>query len=111
MDFEEICFALNDELELDHESVEAFLRKYQDEKILIFGFTYMVWTKFYKSLREKNIRLTLQHARVIHGGGWKKMEKIPERLVLSRIPTRLKESPKTKIIIHACIDSKLFLSY
>ena len=72
----DICFALNNDLELDYESVEKFLWQYQDEKILIFGFTYMVWTKFYKSLREKNIRLTLPHARIIHGGGWKKMETI-----------------------------------
>lgn len=72
----EKVYALNDEMELDVDGVKLFLEKHKGEKILLFGFTYMIWQHFYKQLVElksKGIELDLSKGILIHGGGWKKL--------------------------------------
>ena len=44
------CYALNEEMELDIESMRAFLETYQGETIFMFGFTFMIWQHFYKKI-------------------------------------------------------------
>ncbi len=69
-------YALDDDMKLDIGVVSDFLDRYKGQKILLFGFTFMVWQHFYKEmvrLREKGIRLDFSHAVLIHGGGWKKL--------------------------------------
>lgn len=68
------CFALDEKLNLDIEKVQTFLDKYQEKQILVFGFTYLVWQKLYRQLKESGIKLDLSHAILIHGGGWKKLK-------------------------------------
>ena len=56
--------------------VKEFLEKYKGQKILLFGFTFMVWQHFYKELlrlRDENIFFDLSNGILIHGGGWKKL--------------------------------------
>ena len=71
------CYALSDEdMSLDVDSLAEFLNKHNGEKILLFGFTFMVWQHFYKeleSLKEKGITFDLSNGVLIHGGGWKKL--------------------------------------
>jgi len=66
-------YAFDDDMILQTEAIIEFLGKHQNEKILIFGFTYMIWQYFYKALKEKAITLDLSNAVMIHGGGWKKL--------------------------------------
>lgn len=69
-------YALNDDMKLDVDSLKEFLEKYKGEKILLFGFTFMVWQYFYKELvqlKEKGIVFDLSEGILIHGGGWKKL--------------------------------------
>lgn len=66
-------YALDDEMNIDLEGIEAFLKKHEGKPILMFGFTYMIWEYFYKALKEKNIKLNLENGILIHGGGWKKL--------------------------------------
>lgn len=66
-------YAFNDNMELDLEGVNNFLQKHSGEPILLFGFTFMIWQHFYKSLFEKKIHLDLSKGILIHGGGWKKL--------------------------------------
>ncbi|QWT52147.1 LuxE/PaaK family acyltransferase [Eubacterium sp. MSJ-33] len=71
-----IIYALNDNMELDVEGLRAFLEKYAGQKILLFGFTFMIWQYFYKELlrlKEQGILFDLSNAVLIHGGGWKKL--------------------------------------
>jgi len=65
-------FILDDNMNLDMDLFVTFLEKYKNEKILIFGFTFMVWQYFYKSIKDKNIDLS--NAILFHSGGWKKLE-------------------------------------
>lgn len=69
-------YALDDNMELDADAVSAFLDKFKKQKILLFGFTFMVWQHFYKELvrlKREGISFDFSHAVLIHGGGWKKL--------------------------------------
>lgn len=66
-------YALNEEMELNVDSIVEFLEKHKNERIFLFGFTFMIWQHFYKQLIEKKIRFNLSNAVLIHGGGWKKL--------------------------------------
>ncbi len=69
-------YALNDDMHLDAEGLEAFLNQHQNQKILLFGFTFMVWQYFYKELarlKEEGRTFDFSNAVLIHGGGWKKL--------------------------------------
>ena len=66
-------YALNDDMQLDLEAVQKFLQKHNGEKILLFGFTFMIWQHFYKELLKNPNCIDLRNAILIHGGGWKKL--------------------------------------
>lgn len=66
-------YALNEKMELNIELILEFLENHKNERIFLFGFTFMVWQHFYKQLIEKKIKLDLSNAVLIHGGGWKKL--------------------------------------
>lgn len=69
-------YALNDEMQLDAEGLEVFLEQNKGKKILLFGFTFMVWQYFYKELirlKGEGKTFDLSDGILIHGGGWKKL--------------------------------------
>lgn len=66
-------YALNDDMQINLEAVEAFLEKHKSRNILLFGFTFMVWQHFYKELLKLNHKIDLSKGILIHGGGWKKL--------------------------------------
>ncbi len=67
-------YALDDDMRLNAAGVAAFLEKHRGKRILLFGFTFMVWQHFYKELvGHPEIKLDLSQGILIHGGGWKKL--------------------------------------
>lgn len=85
-------YALDDEMKLDVEGVGEFLKKYGGRKILLFGFTFMIWQHFYKELlrlKEEGVEFDLSDGILIHGGGWKKL--ISEAVSPEEFRKRLKE--------------------
>ena len=66
-------YALHDNMELDLEGVKAFLERHKDQRILLFGFTFMIWQHFYRELLKLEEKLDLSNGILIHGGGWKKL--------------------------------------
>lgn len=69
-------FALDDDMKLDVEGVRTFLEQHKGHRVLLFGFTFMIWQHFYRELlrlREKGITFDLSDGILIHGGGWKKL--------------------------------------
>lgn len=69
-------YALDDDMKLDVEGVREFLETYRGKRILLFGFTFMVWQHFYKELlrlKEEGVTFDLSEGILIHGGGWKKL--------------------------------------
>ncbi len=70
------CFALDEKMHLDLLAVTEFLKAHEGERILIFGFTYMIWSCFYQELSERGMTLDLSRGFLIHGGGWKQMHRL-----------------------------------
>ena len=46
-----ITFALNDKMKVNFKKIKKFLNKHKNEKIIIFGFTFIIWENFYKHLK------------------------------------------------------------
>lgn len=66
-------YALDEKMELDIEGLTEFLKEHQNEEILLFGFTYMIWQHFYQQLKKTGYKPNLSKGIMIHGGGWKKL--------------------------------------
>ena len=85
-------YALDDDMKLDVDVVKEFMEKFKGQKILLFGFTFMIWQHFYKELlrlKEEGITFDLSNGILIHGGGWKKL--ISEAVSHDEFHKRLKE--------------------
>ena len=67
------AWALDESMTLNLPVIEAFLKKHQGKRILLFGFTFMVWQHFYQELKTSSHQIDLSNALLIHGGGWKKL--------------------------------------
>uniref|UniRef100_UPI000AB51ABA LuxE/PaaK family acyltransferase n=1 Tax=Clostridium sp. NkU-1 TaxID=1095009 RepID=UPI000AB51ABA len=61
-------------MNLDMERIRQFLDRYTGKRILIFGFTYMIWKYFYQALAKSGQKLDIPEGILIHGGGFKKLE-------------------------------------
>ena len=66
-------YALNENMKLDIDSVIDFVKQNQEEKLFLFGFTFMIYQHFIKELIKTKVNLDLSNAVLIHGGGWKKL--------------------------------------
>ena len=66
------AFALNSELDVDREAIMRFIERNGDAPFLIFGFTFLIWSKLYRSFADGEIDLS--KAILVHSGGWKKLE-------------------------------------
>ena len=67
------AYALDEDMKADISGIESFLEKHNGKRILLFGFTFMVWQHFYKELLNRGFKPDLSNAVLIHGGGWKKL--------------------------------------
>lgn len=86
-------YALDDAMHLNLEEIKKFIELNKDNKIFIFGFTFMIWEHFYKELNrikaETGETIDLPNAVMIHGGGWKKL--ISEAVSPQEFHDRLKD--------------------
>ncbi len=85
-------YALDDDMKLDVKGLKEFLDKFKGQKLLLFGFTFMIWQHFYKELlrlKERGVTFDLSNGVLIHGGGWKKL--ISEAVSHDEFHERLKE--------------------
>lgn len=86
-------YALDDEMRLDVEGLRNFLEENKERRILLFGFTFMIWQHFYKELlrlKEEGITFDLSNGVLIHGGGWKKL--ISEAVSHDEFHNKLKDA-------------------
>ena len=68
------CYSLNDALELDHHTLQAWLERYANTPVLLFGFTFVVWQGLYQSALRQGVKLRFPPGSLlIHGGGWKRL--------------------------------------
>jgi len=68
----DVQYALDDDFNLNIELIKSFLEKHKGEKILLFGFTYIVWEYFNNAIQNSGLKFNFENGILIHGGGWKK---------------------------------------
>ena len=88
----DITFALNENDQLNKQNIRNFLNKHKDQNYLIFGFTSIIWEKFYKELKNDKNNFSFENGILIHGGGWKKLEskKVTNKIFRQKIKKKLK---------------------
>jgi hypothetical protein len=62
------------ELILDLEKVKQFAQGRQDTEVLVYGFTFILWNHLVKPLVEAGVCLNLPNVRILHSGGWKRLQ-------------------------------------
>lgn len=68
----DVVYALNDDMTLNDDAIKAFSDAHRDGRVLIFGFTFMIWEYFVKPMLAQQEALDLEGT-LVHGGGWKKL--------------------------------------
>lgn len=70
------CLSLNDQgdLALDQDKLRKFAKNQQDAELLVYGFTFILWNHLVKPLMAEGICLNLPKARILHSGGWKRLQ-------------------------------------
>ncbi len=71
----EIKFLLDDNYQINYKILDEFYKKNRNKKILIFGFTSLIWQNFYTPIKKQRKKYDFKNAIIVHGGGWKKLEK------------------------------------
>ncbi len=71
------CLRLGQEGEttLDLEKLLACAAKWKHVDVLVYGFTYVIWTHLVQPLQRQGITLGIPNVRVLHSGGWKRLER------------------------------------
>jgi hypothetical protein len=67
-------YALRDDMTLDEEGLLAYLEQAGGRRVLLFGFTFMVWRYFVQALERSGRRLDMTDGMLVHSGGWKKLQ-------------------------------------
>ena len=67
-------YLLDNDFELLKSELKEFSNKYNGQRVLIFGFTFMVWQ--YLASEDLDFDLDLSNAILIHSGGWKKLQSL-----------------------------------
>jgi hypothetical protein len=74
----EVAYALGygsrGELRLEMDKLLDFAKRGRREPVLIYGFTYIIWNCLVKPLREEGICLDMPEAKILHSGGWKRLQ-------------------------------------
>ena len=70
----DVFFALNQDMTLRTEELKNFIAAHQEDKIIMFGYTYIVWQFFQKALENQKIFLNITDGELFHIGGWKKLQ-------------------------------------
>jgi hypothetical protein len=67
-------YALREDMSLDEEGLRDYLDRVAGRRVLLFGFTFMVWQYLVQALERAGRRLDLPGGILVHSGGWKKLQ-------------------------------------
>ena len=59
---------------LDLDRILSCAAQWRDNDVLVYGFTYVIWTQFVQPLKSAGIKLDLPNVCVLHSGGWKRLQ-------------------------------------
>ncbi len=69
-------YIVNDDNTINRKAISSFLKKYGREPFFIFGFTFNIYDFLLKNLNRNKFNYNFKNGILLHGGGWKKMEKV-----------------------------------
>ena len=61
------------DLSPDWDRIEAFFAEHRDGPVLLFGFTFIVWSRFVCAAERRGLQCRAPQAMLLHSGGWKKL--------------------------------------
>ena len=85
-------YCLDDKLQLKLDDLQDYLTDHQDQSILLFGFTFIVWQGLYEGTLRAGIKLNFgKNSTLIHGGGWKKLldQQVSNEIFKQRLKSQL----------------------
>jgi hypothetical protein len=70
------CLSLDGQgdLKLDRDRLMEFAKDRRDSEVLVYGFTFILWNHLVRPLMAEGICLDLPKARILHSGGWKRLQ-------------------------------------
>jgi len=74
---EVVCCLISDadgNLKLETEKLLNCAAKWKNLEVLVYGMTYVIWNQLVKPLESKGITLHLPNVRILHSGGWKRLQ-------------------------------------
>jgi hypothetical protein len=87
------------DLELDHAALESFFAEHAGAPMLLFGFTFMVWTRVLLKLRDAGLRFDASQGVLLHSGGWKKLqEQAVDRATFARAAHETLALPPAQVV-------------
>jgi hypothetical protein len=94
------------DLEPDWPAVEGFFRDYSTRPILLFGFTFVVWTRFVELAEQRGLAFAAPGAKLLHSGGWKKLtaKAVSKELFNRRTAAVLGCSPEAVLDFYGMIE-------
>lgn len=70
----DMTYALEPEtMRPDWAAIDSFLERHRGERILLFGFTFILWLHLLRAAEDEGRTLDFGDSILIHGGGWKKL--------------------------------------
>ena len=85
-----VCFDQHkDKIKFNLKKVKKFLKDVKkDEKVMIFGFTYVLYKNFLLEIEKNKLKFNLKKSILVHAGGWKKLEK--EKISKKKLNLKIK---------------------
>ena len=65
--------SINGGLVLDKEKLIQFAEKHRNDEVLVFGFTFIIWSRLILEAEKTGFTIDLPNIKLLHGGGWKKL--------------------------------------
>lgn len=62
------------DLEPDFDTIGSFLAEHGRGPVLVFGFTFIVWTRFAAEAEKRGLSFSAPEVLLLHSGGWKKLQ-------------------------------------
>jgi hypothetical protein len=59
---------------LDLDKLLDCVEKWKEIQVLVYGFTYVIWTQLIQPLQRQGITLGMPNVHILHSGGWKRLE-------------------------------------
>ncbi len=69
-----IFYALDENMELDEGGLREYLAEHGNGRILLFGYTYMIWQYVIREMEKRGIAMDIRDGALFHVGGWKKLK-------------------------------------